>query len=359
MSNLYRKFQSLNYCIRLTKRKPKLIWKLMKLETKLLMGTSPLFREIEIATTYNCNLKCIHCSADTLKEKNKECLNLDDYKRIGEECKKYDVPLVTFTGGEPLLDPRLEEIISYFNPESTIIGITTNGTLLNEDKIKRLKKLGIDSFVISIDNPDPNIHDSFRNIKGAFNKTLNNIKLAKEADIDVLIITTIHHGNINDGFIKMIDFAKELGLKLHTSLAAPAGKWANEESYDKYMLTDNDIELLSQLRSKYKFIRRDIDGNYGKIGCPAGTERLCITPTGDIMPCTKIHVSFGNIKEDSLFNIRKKILSHKEFSEIPNMCIAAEDRKFIKKYMTKSFNKDKTLLSEYEFFGVEKENNNG
>jgi MoaA/NifB/PqqE/SkfB family radical SAM enzyme len=346
MESLYRKFQSLRYCIMLTKRKPRLVWKLIKLEIKMLMGIYPLFRTVEIATTYNCNLKCLHCSADTLRESDKENLSLDDYKRIGDECKKYDVPLVTFTGGEPLLDSRLEEIISYFSPESTIIGITTNGTLLNEDKIKRLKKLGADTFVISIDSSDPNVHDSFRNIKGSFDKTFNNIKLTRKEDID--------DENINRDFIKMIDFAKELGLKLHTSLAAPSGKWANEKSCDKYLLTEDDRELLSKLRSKYKFIRRDIDGNYGKIGCPAGTERLCITPTGDVMPCTKIHVSFGNVKEDSLFDIRKRVLSHKEFSETPNLCIAAEDRNFIKKYMTKSFNKDKTLLSEHEFFGMEK-----
>lgn len=351
MENFYRKFQTLKYCLKLIKKKPRLILKLIKLEFRMLIGKNPLFREIEIATTYECNLKCTHCSADTLKELNKQCLTLEDYARLGKECRKNDVPLVAFTGGEPLIDDRLEKIIGFFNPRNTIIGITTNGILLNKEKIKKLKEIGVDTLVVSLDSPDPNIHDTFRNVKGVFFKTIDNIKQAKKEGMDVMIITTIHHQNIKDDFPKMIEFAKKLGLKLHISLAAPSGKWANKKSYETYMLNESDIRFLANLRRKYRFIRRDIDGNFGKKGCPAGNERLCITPTGEVMPCTKIHVSFGNIKKESIVDIRKKVMSHKEFYEIPNWCIAAEDRKFIEKYMIKSFNRDKTLLSENEFFG--------
>jgi MoaA/NifB/PqqE/SkfB family radical SAM enzyme len=355
MEKTYRNIQIVKYCLKRSIRKPRLIWKLIKLQLGLFVGKIPPFREIEIATTYECNLKCTHCSAETLKEVGKKCLTLADYSKLGKECKKYNVPLVTFTGGEPLLDKRLERIISYFNPKGTIIGVTTNGTLLDENKIKQLKKIGVDTVAVSLDSTNPQIHDTFRNTRGAFKKSLKSIKSLKKHGFDVMIIMTIHHKNIHGDFVNMIEFAKKLGVTLHVSLAAPAGNWANEESFKKYALTESDRSFLADLRKKYRFIRRDIDGNYDKKGCPAGTERLCLTPTGEVLPCTKIHVTFGNIKKDSLMTIRKRVLRHKEFSEIPCWCIAAEDTSFIKKYMKNCFGKNKTLLQEPDFFNMHHE----
>jgi radical SAM protein with 4Fe4S-binding SPASM domain len=101
---------------------------------------------------------------------------------------------------------------------------------------------------------------------------------------------------------------------------------------------------------KYGWIRRDLDGNYEVRGCPAATERICLTPSGEVLPCTKIHVSFGNVKYESLASIRQKMMRHREFSVTSEMCIAAEDRVFIEKRMKRCFNRKKTLISEAEFF---------
>ena len=85
--NLYRTFKNVKHAIRLGKRKPGLIWKLIKLQVNRLMGNPPLFRIIEIATSYDCNLKCTHCSADTLRESKSESLTLEDYARLGRSVR--------------------------------------------------------------------------------------------------------------------------------------------------------------------------------------------------------------------------------------------------------------------------------
>lgn len=332
----------------LRRKKPKLVWKLIKIKFKSLFGKPTPFRHIEIATTYDCNLNCQHCSAETLKS-NEPKMTLEDYKKLGEECKKYGVTLVSFTGGEPFVDPRIEKIVTFFHPEETVIGFTTNGTLLSRERIKWLKKLGVDILIISLDSVDAKIHDEFRNVEGAFEKALRTIKIAKE-EMDVMIIYTLHHLNISNDFLKMIKFAKRLGVDLHVSLMSPAGKWANMKSYKKFRLTISDKKLLDKLRKKHSFIVRDIDRNYDKIGCPAGTERISITPTGEAMPCTKIHVTFGNVKRDSLVEIRYRMLKHKEFFDSPPYCLCAEDNNFIERYIVNTWGRKKSLLPEDEFF---------
>lgn len=345
-----KKIDTIKYCI--SRKKPLLLWKLLKLYAGIPLGIKPKFRIVEIATTYDCNLNCEHCSAETLKD-DKRQLTFEDYRKLGEECKRFNVPCVSFTGGEPFIDKRIEEIVTFFNPKETLIVFTTNGTLLPKERINNLKKLGVDNLLISIDSANPLIHDSFRNSDGAFKKSINAITDAKEVGLDVTILFTLNHENFKSEFFGMINLAREMDVKLHISPAAPAGKWANKDFYKKYMLTDKDREILKDLRKKYPFIKRDFDANYGKKGCPAGTERICLTPSGEVMPCTKIHVSFGNIRKDSLVTIRERILKHSIFNETPPICVAAESRSLIKNHMSKSFGLKKTLLSEKEFFGVD------
>ena len=335
----------------LSSRKPHLLWKLFKIKMGLMSGVIPPFRHIEVVTTLDCNLNCKHCSAKTLKG-NKPYLTLKDYQKIGEECKQHNVPVVSLTGGEPFCDPRLEEIIKCFNPHETLIGITTNGTFANEKKIRRLKRIGLDSMLVSIDSPNPVVHDSFRNKKGAFKKAMETIEIARKLGIEIIIITTVHHHNIRskDGLVGMIGLTKKLRVLLHVSLAAPVGEWANEGSCRKFLLTKDDQEYLWQLIAKYPFIRRDFDSNYTIKGCPAGTERFVVLPDGEVLVCTKIHVSFGNIREDSMLAIRERMMRYKIFRETLPCCLCAESTEFINKYMKNCFGKENLPIREKDFF---------
>jgi len=337
----------------LSARKPRLLWKLVRIKVGLLFGVMPPFRHVEVLTTLDCNLNCQHCSARTLKN-HRSRLTLRDYRRIGEECRQNNVSVVSFTGGEPLCDSRLEEIIKCFHPRETLIGITTNGTAVNERKLRRLKKVGLDSILVSLDSPDPNIHDSFRNKKGSFKKAIDTIKTARRLGIETIIITTVHHQNIRskNGLLGMIDLAKKLGIMLHLSLAAPVGKWANEKSCRDFLLTKSDQRYLRRLRCKYPFLRRDFDSNFVVKGCPAGTERFVILPDGEVLVCTKIHVSFGNIKDNSMLTIRERMMKHKIFRETPPYCLCAESSKFIERYMKNCFNRKELPLEEKAFFNV-------
>ncbi len=334
----------------LKRGKPLLISKLALINLNgLLFNRFPPFRQVEIQLTFECNLRCIHCSAANFSPP-KDMLSLSDYKNIAEQCREHKIPMVSFTGGAPLADTTLEDILSLFDTKSTLMSCTTNGTLLTDERAARLKSLGLDSFVISLDGPDPETNDPIRG-KGTYNKVMKSIKIAKSHGFNVMIIHTLSHHSIASGnFDKLIKLAKSLDITIHVSLAAPAGNWSNDEAMKDFMLTKEDIDYLWKCQDQYSFLRRDLDGNYRGTGCPAGTERFVISPTGEVMPCTKIQASFGNIKKESMYDIRQKMAKISHFSSNPKMCLPAEDDSFLNTYLPRVFDKKDLPISSDEYF---------
>jgi MoaA/NifB/PqqE/SkfB family radical SAM enzyme len=117
-----------------------------------------------------------------------------------------------------------------------------------------------------------------------------------------------------------------------------------------FMLTKEDIDYLWRCQDEYPYLRRDLDGNYRGIGCPAGTERFVISPVGDVMPCTKIQASFGNIKTEPMIDIRNKMAGIDLFSSSPKMCLPAEHESFLKNYLPKTFDKKNLPIPYKDFF---------
>src|SRR5579864_7668140 len=99
-----------------------------------------------------CNLSCEYCNEydDFSKPVPLKTMTgrVDHLARLGTS-------IVTLSGGEPLLHPELDEIISHIRKDSMIAGLITNGYLLTADRIHRLNRAGLDHLQISIDNVMP------------------------------------------------------------------------------------------------------------------------------------------------------------------------------------------------------------
>ncbi|RJO61041.1 radical SAM protein [candidate division WS5 bacterium] len=348
-TNQFKKFINKTNII-LKRGKPLLALKLAKINLNaLLFNRIPPFRQVEIQVTFDCNLKCIHCSAANFSPPE-ERLTISNYENIAAQCRQYSVPMVSFTGGEPMVEPRLEEIIGLFDTKSTLISCTTNGTLLTEERAKKLKSIGLDSFVISLDGPDPASNDSIRG-KGTYKKVMESIKIAKSYNFIVMIIHTLSHYSIKSGnFNKLIKLAESMDIPIHVSLASPTGNWSSEEAMKDFVLTEEDINYLWKCQNEFSFLRRDLDGNYRGTGCPAGTERFVISPNGEVMPCTKIQASFGNIKTETMIDIREKMAKIDLLSSNPKICLPAEHADFLKIYLPRVFNKKDLPIPYNKYF---------
>jgi len=318
-----------------------LIIRLLKNYFKLIVLKKKVLRNVEIALGYNCQCNCSHCYAYKFYNSAKKVLNTKQVKKIIDECLNLGAIHINFTGGEPLLRKDIYELIKYAKPYKTIISIDTNGILLTERKIKKLKEAGLSLILISLDSPIAEEHNKNRGIKDSFEKVLNAIKYSKKNNMKVMINTVLTHEMMSNGRVwDLIKLAKKLDLIISIVTPCAVGKWLDKND----VLWDNDDLKLFKKLLKYPFIRNDLESNYLKLGCGAGIEKIGITAYGDVLPCPVIPISFGNVMKEPLGTIWKRIYKTQTFNNMYPMCRGGE-KKFINKFIKPIGDKDKMPIS--------------
>lgn len=287
-------------------------------------------RYVDLAIGYACNLKCEHCFATALEKKGRKEITPIEYHEIVKQAMKLGAVNFSFQGGEPTMYSTLLDFIKNTYPERNLISVTTNAALLDEEKILKLKKAGVDILTISLDSAVPEEHDRFRGAKGTFEKTMNTIKLALKNGLNVTLGAVVSHQNVRSkGLIDLIKLAHRLNVVICLALATPIGEWENNEDI---ILTDGDRDYLYAMVKKYPLLRTDFQANFIHWGCGAIKEILYITPYGDVLPCPFIHCSVGNVFEENLKDIRNNALQNPYFDHYHHLCLAAEDKEFMEKY---------------------------
>lgn len=141
--------------------------------------------------TYRCNAACGFCDiwqqpSPLLREED-VARNLDDLRRLG-------VRIVDFTGGEPLLHPRMDRLLAMAKRRGFLTTLTTNG-LLYPKRAEKLRGL-VDLLHFSIDSPVPHEHDASRGVR-CFDKLLESVAvaLALGERPDLLFTVTNHNAH--------------------------------------------------------------------------------------------------------------------------------------------------------------------
>ena len=216
---------------------------------------SPMHVTIEV--TDKCNLKCKHCYLEASPEKF-EMLRLEDFKKILSKLEKNMVVNVEFTGGELFVNPDAYEILKLAYPKFTIVGILTNGTILREDVLNLLIQNKEKTVVnVSLDSVNSEIHDRFRGIPGAFEKTCTNIRRMTEKGISVRIASSIFKENMWE-IDQLAQLALDLDAKMFTfNFVEEFGRGNNiyKEAYQDLKVKEY-FEYLNNVIKKYKTRKR-------------------------------------------------------------------------------------------------------
>lgn len=280
--------------------------------------------------TYRCNLKCMHCYINALASKSPSELTSDEARRLSEEMAEIGIPLVIFSGGEPLVREDFWHIIEPIAGKSRPrLSLSTNGTLITRDTALRLKDYGFMYVGISIDSIKPEWHDKFRGVPGAFEAALRGIKNSIEAGLDVGIRTTLTRYNIDEvpdilkwsyeNGIKRVSLyildtvgrgakigrwlpTKEQLVKLSDVLIKEAAKYAGEMEilvvrgqFIGFYIADKLAKSSEEFLEYVKLI--DAQGNCGR-------KSISIYPDGAVKPCQFVDwVSLGNVREKNLREI--------------------------------------------------------
>ena len=141
-----------------------------------------------------CNLCCKHCYSISADTDFPGELSTQQVFDTLDDLRQFRVPALILSGGEPLLRPDIYDISKRAKDLGFYIGLSTNGTLIDESNIQQLADTGFDYLGISIDGIGKT-HDEFRQMEGAFDKSMHAIKLCQERGIKVGLRFTLTQDN--------------------------------------------------------------------------------------------------------------------------------------------------------------------
>jgi len=147
--------------------------------------------------TRRCNLKCVHCYAHAKDRSFNNELSFSEGKTLIDDLAQFGVPVLLFSGGEPLVRKDLPELAAYAVSKGMRAVISTNGTLISSAMARTLKDIGLSYVGISLDGMEE-INDHFRGLKGAYRQALVGIRNCQEAGIKVGLRFTVNRFNVNE-----------------------------------------------------------------------------------------------------------------------------------------------------------------
>jgi heme b synthase len=276
--------------------------------------------------TRRCNLKCVHCrSSSELDINGHPDFSLDEAKAIIDDIASYANPVLVLSGGEPLLREDVFDIARYGTGKGFRMCLATNGTLVTEETCREIKDAQIKMVSLSLDGAQAETHDNFRNQQGAFEGTMNAIKLFKKHDIPFLVNSSFTIRN-REEIPDIYRLVKSLGASAwYMFMIVPTGRGEDimeelipEDVYDEilewhYEVEKQENELLMRptcaphyyriVRQKdkeagEKNIRRSLKfSTGGSKGCLAGQLICLIDVDGEVQPCSYFAKSAGNLKK--------------------------------------------------------------
>ena len=147
--------------------------------------------------TRQCNLKCVHCYAHAKDQLFENELTFEQGKALIDDLAGFGVPVLLFSGGEPLVRKDLPDLAAYAVEKGMRAVISTNGTLISKNMARSLKEIGLSYVGISLDGMEA-INDRFRGVPGSFKKAMQGIRNCQEAGIKVGLRFTINKANVQE-----------------------------------------------------------------------------------------------------------------------------------------------------------------
>jgi radical SAM protein with 4Fe4S-binding SPASM domain len=144
--------------------------------------------------TGRCNLRCLHCYSDASAGEGEGALTTEEGLALIDELAALRVPVLLFSGGEPLMRADLPALIERAARRNIRVALSTNGTLIRAETARRLHGLGVRYAGISLDGGEE-AHDRFRGRRGAFREALAGLRRCLAAGVKAGVRVTLHRGN--------------------------------------------------------------------------------------------------------------------------------------------------------------------
>lgn len=268
--------------------------------------------------TDRCNLQCRHCGSSCAAA-NSSFLPYEDIRKVLKDVARAYAPeaiMVCLTGGEPMLHPDVYRVIHTARAMGFPVGMTTNGTLIDDEAARKLAAAGLTTVAVSIDGVGA-VHDRLRRMDGSFGRAMDGIHALRKYGLEAQAITVVHKGNLSH-LEELYSFLREDGCySWRLTNVDPIGRaWGNED----LILDAEELDRLLALIRRYRYDpENEMEVTYGcshflgfeyenevrdfYFQCGAGLLTASIMANGDIGACLDIErrpeLIQGNIRRDS------------------------------------------------------------
>jgi len=292
-----------------------------------------------LQVTARCQLDCYHCSAARFKSADREELTTEEWRDVVRQAEDLGVNNIVLTGGEPLLRKDIFDLVRAVNPDRANAAMFTNGLLLTDEKVARLREAGLFSVMVSLDDVRPERHDELRRAPGGYRKAIEGLKHALAGGLLVGISTYATPDDVREGRAEqMVELAREIGVHEITIFdTVPTGKLLPLEQ--RLLLSEEDKRQLVEIERKYNAMegyphvitQAFINGPDGA-GCFAGYIQFYMTAYGDVNPCDFTPLTFGNIRDEPLVAIWERLRAHPAYCQRSDHC-RMQDPEFRRRYI--------------------------
>lgn len=281
--------------------------------------------------TRACAFSCVHCRADAQHRRNPMELSTEEGYALIDRFTEFGSPILVFTGGDPMMRKDLFDLIRYADRAGLRCSLTPTATAL--PTVKRLtqaKEAGVRRIALSLDSPEPQVHDDFRKVNGSWERTMQILRNAREVGVSTQVNTTVTRHNV-DVLPDMVRFVREVGaVQWSVFFLVPMGRGQELQmiSADEHervfawlhdLSRDGDFDVKVTAAPMYRRVAAQRGGTPFGAGYafgdglvrPAqgvndGRGFLFVSHLGEIMPSGFLPISAGNVRRDDVVAVYRE-----------------------------------------------------
>ncbi len=284
-------------------------------------------------TTRACDLACVHCRAVAQPRPDPRQLSTEEAFRLVDDIAAFQEPtILILTGGDPLKREDIFDVAARAFRAGLRVVMSPSGTQVTPGTVRRLKEAGVQRISVSLDGSTAELHDSFRQVPGAFAEATQSLAYSREGGLPFQINTTVTRHNRND-LTNMLRLAVELGaVTWDVFMLVPTGRGkvqmeVTPEEYEETLHFVYDVSRTTPIQVKmtcaphYKRVQvqerrrvrsagaatdaapRAHPAHGFSRGCMAGFGFCFVSHIGEVGGCGYLPLLAGSVRHASLVEV--------------------------------------------------------
>lgn len=299
-----------------------------------------------------CNFACKMCyvrkTQKEVEKHSREQMELEKWLKLAREAKEAGMLFLLITGGEPFLWPHFWELYEELVQMGFLITINTNGSLIDDEVIERLRKNPPKRLHITLYGAEDATYEALCGVPGMFGKVDETIRKLQEAGILVKLNSSLTPSNVKD-LEAMVQYAKEREVRMDMAayMFPPIRRNEqmigenhrfSEEEYARYHMEQYRLlqgeekyqEMLQRIMEKsvppLGLEESCIDPVDGKVRCRAGKSAFWVTWDGYLTPCGMMPAPKVDLYENDFLSAWKQLIQKSEEISVSGICDTCANR---------------------------------